>query len=583
MQIFYIDADEEITSVIDRLKKSKEGDNFFVVPKRALVLQSAVNLKLLKKEGERLKKEIVFITQDQQGKILARKAGILLGSLPEEVKDGAGKEFPGGKEKELIARKTSKKNHLENIGSKEFFDAGGGAPRQSAKAPAKIIRLKFKEGKTTRLPAAEKNFYREKYSGFAKEEKLKRMFLADYNKEANRHDARHVAPVSPKIKKTFIVLGISCFIVAAAVAAYLFIPRAEIIIYPRHETKEINIEITGEDGRGNADISLKAIPSRVTEKEKEITLSYPATGNSSLSGQKAHGKATIFNEYSSSSQILVATTRLLSQEGKLFRLVKGVTVPGTSVKEGKTEPGKIEAEVMADEAGEEYNIGSSRFSIPGFSGGPKYEKFYAFSESSMAGGSSSGEKTLNVSQQDIDEAKKKTEAEAKKLAEEELKKELSESEVFLSEAAEEIILESSSLAKAGDAKSVFEYRAKVKLKTFVFFEKYVKEITADNLREELGDKMTADLASVQLEYRYPDADFKKRIIRFKVQGKIAAFQEANLEELKKELLGKNSNQIKDVLREHSEIEKIEVNFRPRFFSSRIPPYGRQVEIKLAEN
>lgn len=580
MQIFYIDADEEITSVIDRLKKSKEGENFFVVPKRALVLQSAVNLNLLKKEGERLKREIIFVTQDQQGKILARKAGISLGSLPEEARDSAGKELAGNKEEELITKKTSKKNRLESIGSKEFFDAGAGESQRSAKAPRRVIHLKLEEGKVIQPPVAEKSFYREKDFSPTKEEKLKRMFLADYDKKANHYDDRQAAPISKKMKKTFIVLGISCFIVAVAVAAYLFIPRAEITIYPRHETKEINIEITGEEGRGSADNSLKAIPARIAEKEKEITLSYPATGNSSLSGQKAHGKATIFNEYSSSSQTLVATTRLLSQEGKLFRLVKGVTVPGTSVKEGKTEPGKVEAEVIADEAGEEYNIGSSRFSIPGFSGGPKYEKFYALSENPMASGSSNGEKTLNVSQQDIDEAKKKTEAEAKKLAEEELKKELPEGEIFLSEAAEEIISESSSLARSGDAKDTFEYRVKAKLKTFVFSEKYVKEITADKLKEGLGDKMTANLDSVQLEYHYTDADFEKRIIRFKVQEKITAFQKVNLEELKKELLGKNSGQIENILRKHSEIEKVEINFWPQFISSRIPSYEKQVKIKL---
>lgn len=579
MQIFYIDSDEEITSVIDRLKKSKEGEIFFVVPKRALVLQSTVNLKLLKKEGERLKKEIIFVTQDQQGKVFARKAGISLGSLPKEVNDSAEKKL-AGEEEELITKKTGRKNRLESIGSKEFFDAGASEPQRIAKTPGKIIRLKLKEEKAIQSPIAEKSFYHEKSFNPAREEKLKRMFLADYDKKTDRYDTRHAAPVSTKIKKTFIILGISCFIVATAVAAYLFVPRAEIIIYPRHETKEINIEITGKDGRESADNSLKAIPAKIAEKEKEITSSYPATGNSSLSGQKAHGKVTIFNEYSSSSQTLVATTRLLSQEGKLFRLAKSVTVPGMSTKEGKTEPGKVETEVMADEAGEEYNIGPSRFSIPGFSGGPKYEKFYALSENPIAGGSSSGEKTLNVSQQDIDEAKKKTEAEAKKLAEEELKKELSEGEIFLSGAAEEIILESSSLARTGDAKDIFEYHVKAKLKTFVFSEKYVKEITADKLKEGLGDKMTANLDSVQLEYRYTDADFEKRIIRFKVQGKITAFQKVNLEELKKELLGKNSGQIEDVLRKHSEIEKVEINFWPQFISSRIPPYERQVKIKL---
>ncbi len=51
-QTFYIDIDEEIPlSVIDKLKNRWRVKNYsFVVPKRALFLQSIVNLKLLKRE-----------------------------------------------------------------------------------------------------------------------------------------------------------------------------------------------------------------------------------------------------------------------------------------------------------------------------------------------------------------------------------------------------------------------------------------------------------------------------------------------------------------------------------------------------
>ena len=50
-QTFYIDIDEEISSVIDRLDKSVTTENYFVVPGRAIFLQSIVNLKLLKREA----------------------------------------------------------------------------------------------------------------------------------------------------------------------------------------------------------------------------------------------------------------------------------------------------------------------------------------------------------------------------------------------------------------------------------------------------------------------------------------------------------------------------------------------------
>ena len=75
-QTFYIDINEEISSVIDRLKKSMAKDNYFVVPKRALFIQSVVNLKLLKREADKIGKQVVIVTQDEIGASMAQRAGI---------------------------------------------------------------------------------------------------------------------------------------------------------------------------------------------------------------------------------------------------------------------------------------------------------------------------------------------------------------------------------------------------------------------------------------------------------------------------------------------------------------------------
>lgn len=89
----------------------------------------------------------------------------------------------------------------------------------------------------------------------------------------------------------------------------------------------------------------------------------------------ATGSVTLINE-TGKNQPLVATTRLLSPDGKLFRLTDGVTVPAQ---------GEVEAAVYADMAGGDYEIGPTKFTIPGL-WEPLQEKIYAVSETSMAGG-----------------------------------------------------------------------------------------------------------------------------------------------------------------------------------------------------
>ena len=78
----YIDIDEEITSIIDRMRKAEAREVIIVAPKNAMLLQSIVNLKLLKKEADRRKKQLLIITQDKIGKKLIEKAGILAQAKP---------------------------------------------------------------------------------------------------------------------------------------------------------------------------------------------------------------------------------------------------------------------------------------------------------------------------------------------------------------------------------------------------------------------------------------------------------------------------------------------------------------------
>lgn len=102
--------------------------------------------------------------------------------------------------------------------------------------------------------------------------------------------------------------------------------------------------------------------------------------------ERARGQIMIYNAYSSLPQILVRRTRFETSDGKIYRITKGITVPGAHVVDGKIEPSSIEVEVVADESGEEYNIDLSDFTIPGFKGSIKYKKFYARAISPMTGG-----------------------------------------------------------------------------------------------------------------------------------------------------------------------------------------------------
>ena len=62
--VIYIDTEDDITAIIDKVKTAKAPVVALVPPKRIGVLQSIVNLKLLKRTADEGKKHIVLITND---------------------------------------------------------------------------------------------------------------------------------------------------------------------------------------------------------------------------------------------------------------------------------------------------------------------------------------------------------------------------------------------------------------------------------------------------------------------------------------------------------------------------------------
>ncbi|MFH1946538.1 MAG: hypothetical protein ABIJ23_00040 [Candidatus Magasanikbacteria bacterium] len=154
-------------------------------------------------------------------------------------------------------------------------------------------------------------------------------------------------------------------IVLLAVIIFMSSKRATITVVTKPEPVEIDSTLEIKDGEGGGmvtttivEISKVFAPRSVKE---EISI--------------ATGVVTLHNERNY-AQPLVATTRLLSSDGVLFRLKDRVTVAGNST---------IEAEVYADEEGKGGEIGPTSFTIPGLS--EEVQKYiYATSDEDMVGG-----------------------------------------------------------------------------------------------------------------------------------------------------------------------------------------------------
>ena len=74
--VIYIDVDDDITAIIDKVKSSSHKIIALVPPKRTGVLQSAVNLRLISRAANQKDKRLVVITNDAALSGLAAAASI---------------------------------------------------------------------------------------------------------------------------------------------------------------------------------------------------------------------------------------------------------------------------------------------------------------------------------------------------------------------------------------------------------------------------------------------------------------------------------------------------------------------------
>src|SRR3989338_7515586 len=162
----------------------------------------------------------------------------------------------------------------------------------------------------------------------------------------------------------------------------------------------------------------------------EMTGEESATADSEIKQEtRASGKIIIYNNYSTISQRLIKNTRFRTPDGLVYKIKESITIPGRHLSDGKVIPGSFETTVVAESAGEEYNIGLSDFSIPGFASNPeRFKTFYARSKTPMAGGMIGVVKSLSDSNLVVIRAK--LEDRLKKEIMDEVRKKIPEGFVF---------------------------------------------------------------------------------------------------------------------------------------------------------
>lgn len=319
--VLYLDIEDDITTIVGKIKSAKHAIVALVPPKRIGVLQSAVNMRLITRAAEQSKKRVVLITNDAALSGLAAAAKIPvaknLQSKPEladvpvaQVDDSDvidGRELPVGE----LARTGVR------AASRDVVDEAIAEAEKKAGAAAKVP-LRASAKPTPKVP--------------------------DFN----------------MFRKKFVLIGGGIvLLIGFLVWAIKFAPHATVIIAAKTATVTVNDMVTLKLG-AKTDPQAQVIQAIRQEHKKELSVEFTATGKKKV-GDKATGTMQLQRTRPSSKVITIPAGTTFSAGDYTFVSTEPATLAGTRVGEDGLIQDTAKVRVQAAQVGDEYNLSARAY------------------------------------------------------------------------------------------------------------------------------------------------------------------------------------------------------------------------------
>lgn len=381
----YIDIDDEITSIIDKVRSSNQRIVALVLPKRATVLQSLVNMKLLKRSAEQAKKHVVLITTEAGLLPLAGAVGMYVApSLQSKPVIPAAEGAAAG----ALAAESEIDESADFDPDAEAATPVGNLAGSAAFAGEELETIELDNEPEPTGAAGGTAGVAGAAAGAVKAKKDKKLKIPDFNKF-----------------RLGLVLG-GVLLIALIIFAYLataVLPKATVTLVTDTSDIPTNASVTLDPSLDELDLEDNILPAKIATKQQSSSQQVATTGQKN-NGQKAGGSVTLSLKDCSEDEVTVPAGTGVSSDGKTFITQSSVTLE--SVKVGSKCSNSSfknistqDVDVVAQSAGAAYNIDASTFAVASFS------NVSGESSDPMTGGTDNIVKVVSAS--DIDNAKQK--------------------------------------------------------------------------------------------------------------------------------------------------------------------------------
>lgn len=552
--VVYIDVDDEITAIIDKVDNTSQKVVALVLPKRAASLQSIVNMKLLKRSAEDANKNVVLITSEHALIPLAGAAGLHvaknLQSKPEIP------EAPAGINQAGI-------NAAEDVTEEDM-------------APVE-------ESETDELPG--KYDYAKPIGTLAAAHEAKNPDTIDLDDEDSpKPPAAPKKPSSkvsvPNFDRFRMLLGLGALaligLIVFIILAIFVLPKAKITITTASEPVSATFNLTASEKTTELDVQKSVIPAKLQSTEQTGSQQVQATGQQN-NGERAKGSVSMSAQKCSGSgnPSDVPAGTGISTGGMTYITQENTSFQFSSISGGCANfIGNNSTSITAQTPGSKYNVSGANFTVSGRS------------DVSASGSTSGGSDNIVtiLSQADIDGAKQKlTSGTASDDFTKAFKKKLEDQGEYVLastlKAGEANVTASPSVGQPASTATVT-----IKITYTVLtvkkddLSKAIEEKTADQIdktKQRLSGSLLAD-ATVNVQSQpAPNSAI------LNIEENTTAVPIINIAAVKKFAAGKKTGDIKSAINNWPGVKSVDVKLSP-FWVNKVPKKDKKVTVVLKE-
>ena len=537
----YIDIDDEITAIIDKVTNAPGKIVALVLPKRATVLQSIVNMKLLKKSALSSKKSLVLITSEAGLMPLAGAVGLHVAkSLQSKPMIPLAPDH--GDSDDAVISEDSDEPAIDPMTSVGVLAAG------IDDDGTETIELDEADDADTAATPTDKSAKKSKFS----------------------------VPNFERFRTSFfLAIVVVILLVVGWVFAAIVLPKANVVIKTDTSTTVSNISFTADTALKDLDVSKALVPAVQKEIKKTDTEKTTATGKKDT-GAPSTGTITIKNCEDSNTRSVAAGT-VFSAGGKNYTSNEAISLPAGTFSGGGSNctTTSVSVGVTAADRGTSYNqdAGTYTSSSSALSGN------FRISGSAMTGGTSNVVTVVN--QDDIDAAVTKMAGRLDNAAKKELGTQLQTDEL---KALDETLIISPPVitsTPAVGAEATEVTITKVSTYTIVGVKQdYINEL----IKEDVGKKIDITKQGI-LDNGLTSATFRLTNRKsptealISMQTLVVAGPKLNAESIKNEIIGKKRGDAIKLISSKPGVKDVTISYSP-FWVYSTPKAAKKITVTI---